>query len=594
MGLFEQFPYTNYHEKNLQWLMEHVGEYDDQIKALQDKDVELQQEIDNIDVTPAVDAAIDDLKNSGYFEEIIDEKIDFKTRNLNILRVGRILDAYGYNNASPVLGGQSICYDGGKYYTCGNIGPSQQAIAVWDGTGNLLTSATYSALQHTNSIAAFGNYLYIAAGSMAILSKVNKSTLAFVEAIDLSAIFGAVYGVDEYDGKLYILGDVVGSPDVRKIVVDDGGGTFTDVCTFVLDGPRVNQGFAVRGDYAYAMMGESNTIYKVELSTGNIVFEYFLPDGDGWNPAGEYEDIFKIGDELRIATALYYNYYAHDTIVTPDQQVTIAQIFATDIDGVLQKDVIYEYMQGVSLPQINVNEGYTYSFNPQNNYTTVEEACYVANYLRKGVINVYGLSHGLIRLVGGVYYVNGRSGSRKAYQMDFEEAAVIVSVMSTDDLMLTGAILYMQNADLGRDVDINRSRACFDTVWMSTTVSFYMRRSDVDFREVRGVNGSLAIGLPDGAANNHVHVYSPFVNNLLKLAKLSGAAQAYFQVINNTGRFFNVRVATSYIGGTWAAAVYNESLYNQFEEVSGGAYRARKTDNTYVNMSATDYTIFDA
>ena len=590
MGVFEHFPYTNFHDLNMDWMLRSMKQLDKEVD-------DLDQKVDSLDIQGAVDDKIDQMVDDGYFddlvEDIVEEKYPEKTRELGILRVGRLLDNFGYNNATPILGGQSICYDGGKYYACGGVGSGIQAISVWDGTGGLLASATYTQLGHANSITVFGNYIYVADGAMALVHKVDKSTMTYVESIDLSATYGAVYGIDVDDGKLYILGDLSGSPTVRQIAVEDNG-NFTPVCSFVITANKVNQGFAVRDGYAYAIMGQSNMLYKVEMETGNIVFAYYLPDGDGWNPAGEYEDVFKVGGELRIATALYYNYNSSDMILTHTQEVTLGQIFATDLDGVLQKDVPYQYMPSETVPRMACNEGYTYSFNPFDNFTTIEEACYIANYLQKGVINVYGIGHGLMRLVGGVYDVNGRSGTRKVDQMDIEDAWVHVSQMSANDLMVSGSEFYIQNTDLTHEIDVWRSRVVIDTVWLNTLTSFYVRRSDIEIREVRAVNASLAVGLPDGAGNNHVRVYSPFVNNVLKLAKLSGAAHTFIKVMASSNRFFDVNVATSYIGGPWAATVYNESLYNQFEEVSGGSYRARKTDNTYTTMTGSDYFDLDA
>ena len=598
MGLFEHFPYSNFHELNLSWLLKGLKSVDKEVDDLSGKVDDLQQQVDSLDIKGAVDEKIDEMADNGYFDDIVEDIMDvkypLKTRELGILRVGRLLDNYGYNNATPVLGGQSICYDGSKFYACGGVGTGIQSISVWDSSGIFLTSATFTQLGHANSITVFGNYLYIADGSSAQVHKVVKSTLTYDSSLDLSAIYGGVYGVDSDGDKVYILGNTIGDWRVRQIMSDDGSDNFTPVCTFIISENRVNQGFAVRDGYAYAIMGQSNMLYKVDMATSNIVFAYYLPAGDGWNPAGEYEDIFKMGSELRIATALYYNYNASDMVLSPVQEVTLGQIFATDIDGVLQKNIPYEYMQGETTPRLACNESYTYSFNPFNNYTTIEEACYIANYLQKGVINASNIGHGLIRLSGGVYVVNGISGTRSVDQIDVEEAWVHVSQLSTKDLLVNGAEFCIQNCGIDGEIDVWRSRVMFDTVWLTNTQYIYVRRCDVEFREVRAVNASLAVGLPGGAANNHVRVYSPFVNNVLKLAKITGAAHTFIKVMCANNRFFNVNVATSYIGGAWAATVYNESLYNQFEEVSGGSYRVRDTNNTYTAMTGSDYLDLDA
>lgn len=36
MGTFEQFPYTNYHDLNLDWIIEALKELDERVKALEE------------------------------------------------------------------------------------------------------------------------------------------------------------------------------------------------------------------------------------------------------------------------------------------------------------------------------------------------------------------------------------------------------------------------------------------------------------------------------------------------------------------------------------------------------------------------------
>ena len=585
MGLFEQFPYTNYHEKNLQWLMEHVGEYDDQIKALQDKDAELQQEIDDIDVRPAVDDAIQELVDSGYIEDLVVDQINYKTRNLNIKRLGRLLDDHGYQGRNSVIGGQSICYDGNKYYSCGESSAGQ-TIAVWATDGTLSSyNNTFTQLGHANSMTALGSYLYIADGTNANLHVVDKSSLTFVQSIDLSGVYSSVFAVDEDDGKLYVLGMTAGSPGVRTVSVMENN-VPVPLCTFIVYN-RVNQGFAVKDGYAYSLMNQSNMIYKISLSSGNIEMAYYLPSGDGWNPSGEYEDMFKKDGKICLAACLYYN-----QIASSAQLVALGQIFETDIEDILEKQLTYQYMQSETMPRLTCSSTNTYSFNPENDFTTVEEACYIANYLRKADITVQGITVGFIRLIGGFFKIDGPSGNRVVTRTDIENARVMMTKVSTGDLNVIGGYLYLTSAGINGNALFSRAKVDLNECYFNNTVSITVRCSQVNINWVAAaVNGSLTVSVPEDGGTR-LRIYSRVRDYIMLLSKLTGSPIAYDCVRMSDGRALNFKHNPA--NNTFTETIYNDVTYNQFEAQSGGTYRVRKTDNTYTSLSASDYIYIDA
>lgn len=70
---FNNFPYTDMHELNLDWVLKRTKENSDSNAELQTAVADLRHDLDNLDVTEAVDAKIDAMYAAGDFEDIFDE-----------------------------------------------------------------------------------------------------------------------------------------------------------------------------------------------------------------------------------------------------------------------------------------------------------------------------------------------------------------------------------------------------------------------------------------------------------------------------------------------------------------------------------------
>lgn len=78
MGLFEQFPYANFHELNLDWLLAKMKELaaavdaaEDHVDALDQAVADLREYIDNLDLTDEVREVLDEWLEDGTIETII-------------------------------------------------------------------------------------------------------------------------------------------------------------------------------------------------------------------------------------------------------------------------------------------------------------------------------------------------------------------------------------------------------------------------------------------------------------------------------------------------------------------------------------------
>lgn len=89
---FSNFPYTDFHDLNLDWLLKTVKnldtKWDDYYTQWNKWQTDVQNYIDNLDYIAAIDAYLDDLKNSGELADIIDTWLT----DYGIITIG---DSYG-------------------------------------------------------------------------------------------------------------------------------------------------------------------------------------------------------------------------------------------------------------------------------------------------------------------------------------------------------------------------------------------------------------------------------------------------------------------------------------------------------------------
>jgi hypothetical protein len=70
---FNNFPYTDMHELNLDWVLKRTKENSDSNAELKTEVAALRQEVENLDVTQAVDDKLDQMYQDGDFNDIFDE-----------------------------------------------------------------------------------------------------------------------------------------------------------------------------------------------------------------------------------------------------------------------------------------------------------------------------------------------------------------------------------------------------------------------------------------------------------------------------------------------------------------------------------------
>ena len=589
MGLFEHFPYTNFHELNLDWILSQTKKLAEDSSELLASFEDLKNYVMNLDLQSEVDTKIDEMAEAGYFDHLADKSFSIKGENVQICRKGRLLDNFNYTGGSRVLGGQSVCFDGQIYYSSGELPNGNGTVTAWSGTGQLLNSKTdYDNIGHGNSIAVLDDVLYIADGGGAALYKVDKTDLSYIGSIDMSEIYSNCYSVSVDDDKIYTLGRGAADTSLNIICKVSQQGHITPVCSFTVKN-SVRQGFTVKGDFAYVLFNRSNQIYKIRLSDGAVIFSYKLPKGDGYNPLGEPEDLFKIGDVVCIAAALYYP----SKLLSSVDSALMAQIFETDIDHVLQQAQLASYMQPFYRIRLSVSENNELVFNPENNFTTIEEACFIATYLGGAQIVISGVSHGYARLTDGIYSVTGTSGSRTISALDCENARILTSQIGA-----ANAYLYKTAADLKAFTAGELLRADFSSVKLDYAVledceAVTAARSSFTFNDVASIAGTMAITISEATSTN-VSVFTPYVDSVSLLGQLTGETTVFIDILLAGGRKLSAAVAAASVGSDFEVSIYNDDTYSALKCDSGSLFLIVEADSSYIALTSADYVSITA
>lgn len=165
MGIYRQFPYTNFHEINMDWLLQQVKEltaewlqynttWEEWKTDTDNKFNELREYVTNyfaeLDIESEIIKLFDELKDEGFFDEIISQIITKKdTINANMVASG--FTNYTENDKAYIDGG---CYIGNNHYAVyfssqsSNIG----RFVILDETTWQVISETQMELYHGNSL----------------------------------------------------------------------------------------------------------------------------------------------------------------------------------------------------------------------------------------------------------------------------------------------------------------------------------------------------------------------------------------------------------------------------------------------------------
>lgn len=418
---------------DLKWIVDKINEYSNyagQISELSTEVENIKNYVDNfindLDIQAEVNAKIDDLLASGTLADMISQII--YQRHAAITRLGRFLDAYILNNTTRILANQSCCYYNNMFYCCGNLTAdnSSQSVTVWNATGTLLNSNTFTELGHANDIAYLNGKLYIATGTQ--IAIVDAVTLAFEGYISTS--FATCRAVSSDDEKIYIIGTIAGSVFGIESY-DPTNGQRTILYNNLINAGTVPQGSCYYDGYIYHMFNRPNILQKINIATGVTEQLYNIPNNDGYFWTGEIEAPLMVNDNMCIYCA-FSTAYAGMT-------ASIGQIFQTDIVSKLSIENYGDYMVNVTPVSITVNPNLTVQFNPTTEFTVADEANII---VPTTIIRLANITSGYIEVCRGeTKSLIRTSGTVKLSMIRCYGSTLKTDLVGADSLITEGSIL---------------------------------------------------------------------------------------------------------------------------------------------------------
>ena len=507
-------------------------------------------------------------------------------KTLDIKRTGRFIDRFGYESTNRKLGAQCCTYRDSKYYLSGNLRSDNtlQSICVYDENGLLITyNNSFTQLGHANDITATDNYLLIADGSGPNISVVERDNLTFVKKINLPE-FRSIYGISNDNEHVYFAA-LKGPAVIIAELTDISSETYEQICSFSIHSNSVIQNFTVKDGYAYMLYNRSNMIYKIDMTSGNLINTYNIPDGDGYFPVGECECIFKKDNKIIISTAMYYEsrYFNADS----NLYTTMAEIFETDLTSFIEKTNDNSYLIPQHALELTVNGTGDPGFNPIDNFNTIEEACFILNYFKAGSVIFRNINNvGYAQLNDGIYTIKGSSGDRILGVIELKNTSSVISQIAFTNLLSYNSIVNLK-AVTPVNMEFKWSDVQLSYCIMTNLNKIVTTRSTVKYIELYdNVPYNAVISQPENISCG-IDIKTKYRENIMLLVKGTGD----YGILNiyKVNSSVSVRVSPSYMNATsWTLPVVDNSVYNEIKYNAGVLSLKQSSNNSYITLDSTD------
>lgn len=526
MGVYRHFPYSNFHEMNLDWLLsawdKFIEEFDIWQHDINDTIEEFRTFLENLHMEEYVKETLDQWLEDGVFTDIINS-LAMPQRELIIAREGR------YNSIRPnVLGSQGCCYDGSYLYFSGNVlpGNTNQVITRCNLNGDILDTHEFTELSHAGSIAVDDNYIYVAPVFNSPLYILDKNTWEIVSTVE-NAESATITAVSIADGVVYALGNDSTTPTgiLNFCRLSEDRTSLELIHQFTRPINDTYQNMLVYQNTIYILWNNGTQIYTYNLQTGVRGNVYNVPSGDGYFSTGEVEDLMVINGAIYLFGTDYYRY-------STEYDFMCNQIFKTNlvVGTMVENENILSYMESATRLGLTVNPNADFEFNPRTTFTTLEEACMVANYHNNADITCSGLTTGYAQLVHGSYHIlctGNNNVITKIYVADAEVFADSILGMTIESIATINAKLYVHKASITTSINVQLSELTFNKVNLGSLPALATSKSIFNFNFIDAVNPDLFIN-NQYSGQSIVNIYSLAVNNILKLMSIGGGGSFSF------------------------------------------------------------------
>lgn len=490
MALFDNMPYTNLHEINLDWIIRQiktytatVDGYSSRIETIEQEAAELKEYINerlaDLGVAEDVSEIIDSMIADGTLEEMLKRTIPMRTATIE--RYARILDRFtDAGLTAPRLYMQSVCYHDHKYYFCGNMNAENtaQSISVWSETGELLASQEYTTLSHASDICYLNGKLYVVAYNR--VAVINAETLAIESYINKSSNINSTTSICTDGTYLYITGTMSGQMFGIDKYDPATGVTLNIANDLTFSGVR--QASEYHAGYIFYVYNAPNTIVKVNAVTGVIEQVYMLPVNDGYYWTGEPEKPFMKDGVLCVMSVIPYANTGYGTS-------TYAQLFQTDIVSMFRP--VFPYTSPAVTPKLLiVNGSATPELNPTVNFTVPEELNAIVPDIPISLSNV---QHGYVsRPHASTLSIRRSSGNGHLSRLEIYQGTALLNFITVDDLFAENADIIIKLGTVNT-ANCRMSRVTLDGVTFSEVTNLERTTLNVGDGAVLNITGTPSI-----------------------------------------------------------------------------------------------------
>ena len=323
--MFHKYPYTDFHELNLDGLIAEWKVFLNEYKSVNDRVDDMEQAIedfreyinnyfDNLDVQEEINNKLDEMEADGSLEAILSHYV-YMTHNPDLVQVLNVaMNTHNYDVPSdpqPAFLQGYTCYNGVSYLAfMDHTSTGTDAIirSYSNSTGQLLNEARISNAHHANSMTVHEGHLLLCTNEYHILS-INPSTLAFEISYTVTK---NIKSISSYNGILYCTDS---NYDCYEMTLPPDE-TYVFKCNFQASNPEYSfiQSNCVYGDYIYCISSNPKVIAAVNINTGTIRNIINIEDYYYMYPTGEIEDLQIVsGDEVYLACCTYGTYDQYRT-----------------------------------------------------------------------------------------------------------------------------------------------------------------------------------------------------------------------------------------------------------------------------------------
>lgn len=323
--MFHKYPYTDFHELNIDWLLNEWKKFLNEYTSLNDRVENMEQAIedfreylndyfDNLDVQEEINNKMDEMEADGSLETILSHYV-YITHNPDLVQVLNVaMNSHIYDvpsNPQPAFLQGYTSYNGVSYLAFmdpTNTNTDAIIRSYSNATGQLLNEARIQNAYHANSMCVHDGHLLLCTSNYTIIS-INPSSLAFELVYPVTK---NIRSLSSYNGVLYVT-DSDYNLYAMTLPPDEN---YELKCNYQINNPAYSfiQSGCVYGDYFYAISSNPKIIAAVNINTGTIRNIINIEDYYYMYPTGEIEDIaIESGDEVFLSSCTYGSYDQYRT-----------------------------------------------------------------------------------------------------------------------------------------------------------------------------------------------------------------------------------------------------------------------------------------